>query len=74
MKKLLVLLMVVSLPAFAAVQPCSGHKGGIAYCSKDSFVCKDGSISGSKQKCDHKIYGSKQYPKNPPKVQAPKKK
>ncbi len=32
-------------------QPCSGSKGGISHCDGSKFVCKDGSISGSKKIC-----------------------
>lgn len=32
-------------------QPCSGGKGGVSHCDGSKFVCKDGSISGSKKIC-----------------------
>jgi len=37
--------------ALAANTPCSGSKGGIAGCDGELFLCKDGSISGSKRNC-----------------------
>ncbi|AZD54303.1 hypothetical protein C4K19_2516 [Pseudomonas chlororaphis subsp. aurantiaca] len=45
------LLLLAAAPAFAANQPCSGKKGGIAGCDGELFLCNDGSISGSKQNC-----------------------
>lgn len=59
MKKLLSILMISSSLIIAADVamakgrlPCSGKKGGVAYCTKGGkFVCNDGSISKSKQKC-----------------------
>jgi len=41
-------------PAFAGKgrKPCSGSKGGIKHCTVDhKFMCRDGSVSGSKKKC-----------------------
>lgn len=37
--------------ASATNTPCSGGKGGIAYCSGGKFVCNDGTISASKKTC-----------------------
>lgn len=37
--------------AHARNYPCSGKKGGVSHCQGDKFVCKDGTISGSKQVC-----------------------
>lgn len=37
--------------AHARNYPCSGKKGGVSHCQGDKFVCKDGSISGSKKVC-----------------------
>ena len=31
--------------------PCSGKKGGIERCQGERFICRDGSISGSKKSC-----------------------
>lgn len=47
----LALLTLVTTSAAAANAPCSGAKGGIAYCDGALFVCNDGSISGSKKNC-----------------------
>jgi hypothetical protein len=35
----------------AANYPCSGKKGGVSHCAGDTFVCNDGSVSGSKRSC-----------------------
>lgn len=43
-------------PAGATNTPCSGKKGGIAYCSGGKFICNDGSTSASKKTCSG--YGS----------------
>lgn len=41
-----------SQPAEAKNYPCSKGKGGVSHCSSGGkFVCKDGTISRSKQKC-----------------------
>ncbi|AZE48511.1 hypothetical protein C4K04_2839 [Pseudomonas chlororaphis] len=45
------LLLLAAAPAFAANQPCSGKKGGIAGCDGELFLCNDGSISGSRKNC-----------------------
>lgn len=53
------LLAVAGIAAFAFTTaaearntPCSGKKGGIAHCTKDGkFMCKNGTISASKQIC-----------------------
>lgn len=37
--------------AHARNYPCSGKKGGVSHCQGDKFVCKDGTISGSKRSC-----------------------
>ena len=50
--KLLIILLTFSSLALAQNQPCSGIKGGVIGCTKDGrFMCKDHSISQSKQKC-----------------------
>ncbi|THK36774.1 hypothetical protein EHS39_17705 [Ensifer sp. MPMI2T] len=35
----------------AANEPCSGKKGGINHCQGSTFICNDGSVSGSKKDC-----------------------
>uniref|UniRef100_UPI003F493764 YdcA family protein n=1 Tax=Ensifer adhaerens TaxID=106592 RepID=UPI003F493764 len=47
------LITLVSVPpsAYAANEPCSGRKGGISNCQGDTFICNDGSVSGSKKSC-----------------------
>lgn len=47
----MVVACLVAAPAMAKNTPCSGKKGGIARCAGEKFVCKDGSISSSKQSC-----------------------
>jgi hypothetical protein len=37
--------------ANAANYPCSGKKGGISHCEGATFVCNDGTASGSKRNC-----------------------
>ncbi|WP_225748501.1 hypothetical protein [Eikenella sp. Marseille-P7795] len=45
-------LLAISVSAEArGREPCSGRKGGIAYCSGSKFVCRDGSISQSRRIC-----------------------
>ncbi|MFC2352866.1 hypothetical protein [Eikenella halliae] len=45
-------LLAISVSAEArGREPCSGRKGGIAYCSGSKFVCRDGSISQSRRTC-----------------------
>ncbi len=48
---LLVLNSISITEAGRGRQPCSGSKGGISHCDGSKFVCKDGSISGSKKIC-----------------------
>lgn len=38
-------------PASAANYPCSGSKGDVSHCEGATFVCNDGSTSGSKKNC-----------------------
>lgn len=49
--------LLVATVAYAANTPCSGKKGGVSYCQGKKFVCKDGSISGSKRTCNAEVYG-----------------
>ncbi|WP_260986421.1 hypothetical protein [Bordetella genomosp. 13] len=39
------------MPAQAANKPCSGSKGGISRCEGETFICNDGSASGSMKSC-----------------------
>jgi len=48
-------LLLIFNTSYAKNYPCSGKKGGVERCSQGKFVCKDGSISSSKQKCTQKI-------------------
>lgn len=52
MKKLAAIILL-SLTGFVFAQntPCSGKKGGIDHCENGKFICKDGSVSGSKKIC-----------------------
>jgi len=47
----LVLWSAGAMPALAANTPCSGSKGGISHCEGETFVCRDGSASGSRKSC-----------------------
>lgn len=49
--QLAVIVLALALPAQAANTPCSGKKGGVAGCQGDTFICNDGSVSGSKKSC-----------------------
>lgn len=53
-KRIIIIFILASLNSnlFAkGRQPCSGGKGGIAYCDGGKFVCNDGSYSASKYIC-----------------------
>lgn len=45
------LVLYSSIAAGAGNTPCSGGKGGIAGCRGETFICNDGSVSGSKKSC-----------------------
>jgi hypothetical protein len=48
----LVMLSNLAMPsALARNYPCSGSKGGISHCQGKTFICNDGSVSGSKKYC-----------------------
>lgn len=48
----LVMLPCLAMPpAMARNYPCSGAKGGISHCQGETFICNDGSVSGSKKHC-----------------------
>lgn len=44
--------------ANASNLPCSGSKGGIVSCRGETFICNDGSDSGSKRSCSAYMGGS----------------
>ncbi|GES47131.1 hypothetical protein RsS62_63830 [Rhizobium dioscoreae] len=44
-------LLLAPFTSWAQNTPCSGHKGGINHCQGNTFVCNDGSVSGSKKSC-----------------------
>lgn len=48
----------------AANKPCSQSKGGIKYCEGEKFICNDGSVSASKQKCSVAKFGTKDAAKS----------
>ncbi|WP_080995566.1 YdcA family protein [Thiopseudomonas alkaliphila] len=52
------LTLSITTQAIAANFPCSGAKGGISHCNGATFVCNDGSISGSKRNCSAVFTGS----------------
>lgn len=54
---LLVFLVGAMGHAHARNYPCSGKKGGVSHCAGDTFVCNDGSVSGSKRSCSAEMGG-----------------
>jgi hypothetical protein len=54
-------VLALAAPAGAANTPCSGSKGGIASCRGDTFICNDGSVSGSKKSCTAYIGGTMNF-------------
>ncbi len=51
------LMLLTCFSAHAANYPCSGKKGGVSHCAGDTFVCNDGSVSGSKRSCSAEMGG-----------------
>lgn len=47
-------VMMSAPSADARNYPCSKGKGGIAGCLGDKYLCKDGSTSASKRKCQRR--------------------
>ena len=48
----IIALLALPMPAAQATNyPCSGKKGGISHCQGRTFICNDGSVSGSKKNC-----------------------
>ena len=45
------LACAIPFTSYAANYPCSGKKGGVSHCSSGKFICKDGTVSGSKKIC-----------------------
>ncbi|MGO7175379.1 hypothetical protein ACCS91_36800 [Rhizobium ruizarguesonis] len=45
-------------PGNATNYPCSGSKGGINHCQGSTFICNDGSVSGSKKNCQAVMGGA----------------
>lgn len=45
------LLALAGGTATAANYPCSGSKGGVSHCEGATWVCNDGTASGSKRNC-----------------------
>lgn len=41
-----------------ANEPCSGKKGGVNHCQGSTFICNDGSVSGSKKDCQSYMGGA----------------
>lgn len=49
---LIIALLAMSPAVHAKNYPCSGKKGGVAYCTSDGkFMCKNGTVSRSKRVC-----------------------
>lgn len=58
---LIAALFVISLASgntHAQNYPCSGSKGGVSHCEGATWVCKDGTASGSKRNCSAQ-YGNR---------------
>lgn len=56
---LMALSLSIDAHAARGRKPCSGSKGGISHCSSNGkFVCRDGSISGSKKVCGGSSLGN----------------
>jgi hypothetical protein len=51
-------LLAVAGSAVATNTPCSGRKGGVAGCQGETFICNDGSVSGSKKSCSAYMGGA----------------
>lgn len=47
------LLYFSAYSLWAANYPCSGMKGGVSHCQGTTFICNDGSVSGSKRNCQN---------------------
>ncbi|VFR52731.1 hypothetical protein BRI6_1286 [plant metagenome] len=62
--RLLLIAALLAIPgaASAANTPCSGSKGGISHCEGETFVCRDGSASGSRKSCPAVFGGSSASP------------
>lgn len=58
MRVLVFLVALVASAAALANQPCSGRRGGVAYCSGSEFVCVDGGKSKSVKNCQAYGYAS----------------
>lgn len=55
---ILILVGVGAATSNSANTPCSGSKGGIAGCRGETFICNDGSVSGSKRSCSAYMGGA----------------
>lgn len=51
-------LLIANPATQAANYPCSGKKGGVSHCAGSTFVCNDGSASGSKRNCSAELGGT----------------
>lgn len=62
--RLLLIAALLAIPgaASAANTPCSGSKGGISHCEGETFVCRDGSASGSRKFCPAVFGGASASP------------
>lgn len=66
------LVALVASSSAVANQPCSGRRGGVAYCSGSEFVCVDGGKSKSVKNCQ--AYGYVSVPSSVVKKSVPRKK
>lgn len=55
---ILILVGLGAATSHSANTPCSGSKGGIAGCRGETFICNDGSVSGSKRSCSAYMGGA----------------
>ncbi|NKL23688.1 hypothetical protein GFM07_32370 [Rhizobium leguminosarum bv. viciae] len=58
MAGLIGILAVSAGTGSATNYPCSGSKGGVNHCQGSTFVCNDGSVSGSKKNCQAVMGGA----------------
>jgi len=51
--RLVIALLLIGLATttHARNYPCSGSKGGVSHCEGATWVCNDGTASGSKRNC-----------------------
>ncbi len=55
-----IIAVIASIPVVGETTnyPCSGSKGGVNHCQGSTFVCNDGSVSGSNKNCQAYMGGA----------------